>query len=73
MTDDDRIRSKRARYLRLIALRDRVDRLAHRAAKRIHSHEGLTPFWLDVRTTSEVVATWPRWQIDAGRVAMGGA
>lgn len=72
MTNNERTELKRARYLRLIALRDRVDRIASRAAKRIHAHEGLDEFWLGVRTSTEIVNTWPAWKRDACRVAMGG-
>jgi hypothetical protein len=72
VNDEQWTEHKRARYLRLIALRDRVDRVASRAAKRIHAHEGLDEFWLGVRTSTEIVNTWPAWKRDAGRVAMGG-
>lgn len=57
---------RRARYRKLLALRDCFQDLANQAKSEIWADEP-DPFWRDVREVKEEVDTWPKWKIDHGR------
>lgn len=63
ITPESLLEKRRARYERLIALRDRVDRIAAKACHAIHREEK-DKFWRGVNDSSEAVRLWPSWKRD---------